>query len=116
MADLVRSVVDRALGLLAVEQRGSLFERETLGLDDEEVQERELKREPAAVDNVVLPAKLAKRDRVDVLVEDEGQRDDEVEDVEALGTECERQDFDRVRDDERREGETRGGKKSVSDY
>jgi hypothetical protein len=51
---------------------------------------------------VVLPAELAERDRVGILVEDEGQRDGEVEDVEALGAECVRQDLDRVGNDERR--------------
>ena len=38
--------------LLAVEQRGSLLERPALRLDDEEVQEAELEREPRAVDDL----------------------------------------------------------------
>jgi hypothetical protein len=46
-------------------------------------------------------------DRVDVLVEDEGDGDDEIEDVETLGAKVERQDLDGVRDDEGCEGDTR---------
>ena len=40
---------------------------------------------------------------VDVLVEDERERKREVEHREALGAQCERQDLDSVRHDERRE-------------
>ena len=43
---------------------------------------------------------------VDVLVEDEGQRDDEVEHVETLGTETVRENLDSVHDNEWREGKT----------
>jgi hypothetical protein len=53
------------------------------------------------VTHIVLPRNVVKRNRVDVLVEDERERDGEVEDVEALGTNGERQDLDGVRDDER---------------
>ena len=54
--------------------------------------------------HVVLPAELGEGDRVDVLVENEGDRDGQVEDVEALRTERVREDLKRVRDNERREG------------
>ena len=46
--NLVRDLVE-LLELLAVEERGGLFERPVPRLDDEEVQEDGLKREPAAV-------------------------------------------------------------------
>lgn len=52
---------------------------------------------------VVLPSQGVKCDRVDVLIKDEGERNDKVEDVEPFGTEVVWQDFDRVRDDEGRE-------------
>ena len=99
--------------LLAVEQSSGLFERTVPGLDDEQVDEHGLEREPAAVDDVVLPAQVAERAGVDVLVEDERERDGEVEDVEALGTEAVGQDLDGVRDDEGREGKTRSSYVSV---
>ena len=114
--------------ILAIEERGGLLEREALGLDDKEVKVRGLEREPAAVHDlfcaraesasgqgkgdkvserdtyVVLPADVLERNRVDVLVENEGDRDGQVEDVEALRTERVREDLKRVRDNERREG------------
>lgn len=55
--------------------------------------------------HVVLPAQLAERDGVDVLIEDEGQRDGEVEDGKALGAERVGQNFDSVADNEGREGD-----------
>jgi hypothetical protein len=55
---------------------------------------------------VVFPAERVERDRVDVLVEDEREGDDKVEDGEALGAELVGEDFERVGNDERGEGET----------
>ena len=52
---------------------------------------------------VVLPANGLEGDGVDVLVEDKGDRDREVEHVVALCTEREWEDLERVRNDERRE-------------
>jgi hypothetical protein len=54
---------------------------------------------------------VLKSDRIDVLVENEGNRDDEVKDVKALGAKVVRQNFNGVRDDERREGQTEYQKK-----
>ena len=100
MANIVRSVTESTGNVLAIEKRGGLLEREALRLDDEEVAEYELKREPRAVDDIVLPSDVLEGDRVDVLVEDEGERDREVEDVEALRAQRVRQDLNRIRDDE----------------
>lgn len=97
---------NNVLSLLAVEQRCGLLERPALRLDDEDVAEHGLEHEPDTVHNlrgiqhrcghqpamithVVLPLEVLERDRIDVLVEDERQRDGEVEDVEALGPERE---------------------------
>lgn len=103
MADLVSGVAESTRGVLAIEQRRGFLEGKTPRLDDEEVAEDELEGDPAAVHNVVLPAELLERDGVDILVEDEGEGDGEVEDVETLGTEAVRKDLDGVGDDERSE-------------
>ena len=84
----------------------SAWQTHVLGLDDEEVAECELESDPAAVDDVVLPGDVVERDRVDVLVEDEGEGDGEVEDVETLGTERVGQDLNSVGNNERGEGQT----------
>ena len=63
-----------------------------------EVDISELEHEPAAVDDVVLPADRVEGDGVNILVEDERERDGEVEDDESLGTECVRENLDGVRD------------------
>ena len=55
---------------------------------------------------VVSPADGIEGDRVDVLVENERERDGEVENGETLGTEREGQDFNGVGDDKRGEGNT----------
>ena len=57
---------------------------------------------------VVLPCNGIEGDGVDVLVENKGDGDDEVEDVETLGTETVWQDLDGVHDDEWRECKTGG--------
>lgn len=106
MANVVHSVADGTRCVLAVEQGGSLLERETLRLDDEEVEEDELEGDPAAVDDIVLPAQIIEGDGVNVLVEDEGKGDGEVEDAQTFCTEAVGQDFDCVSDDERAEGQT----------
>ncbi len=54
---------------------------------------------------VVFPGDGIEGDRVDILVEDEGKGDGEVENRESFGTERVRQDLDSVGDDERGEGE-----------
>lgn len=86
-----------------IEQCGSLFERASPCLKDEQVAVRGFEDEPAAVYDVVFPCDMFECDGVDVLVEDEGKGNDEVEDVETLGTDGERQDFDGVGNDEGRE-------------
>lgn len=67
--------------------------------------------------HVVLPTNVAECDRVDILVEDERKRDGEVEDVETLGTEMERQNLDGIGNDQRSERKTRytGSQYPVSD-
>jgi hypothetical protein len=50
---------------------------------------------------------MLESDRIDILVEDEGDGDHEVEDVEALSAKVERQNLNGVRDDERCKGETK---------
>jgi len=86
------------LGGLTIEECSGFLEGKILGLDDEEVEEDKLEGEPAAVDNVVLPGDGTKSDGVNVLVEDKREGDTEVEDVEALGTECVGQDLNGVGD------------------
>ena len=56
---------------------------------------------------VVLPGKFAQCNRVDVLVEDERDGNDEVEDVETLRTKTVRENLDSVHDDEGCECKTR---------
>lgn len=111
MTNFVNGIVEVLLGVLAIEEGGSFFERKALGFDDHEVAERKLERNPAAVHDlraitcekgvhiprekedtyVVLPGNGTQGDRVDVLVEDNRQRDGEVEDVETLCTKLVRQ-------------------------
>lgn len=116
---MVRDFVD---GVLAIEQRRRLLQRPVLGLHDVEPQKDEFECEPANVHElgrrrrlvstvvrygctlsatyVVLPSQGLQCDRVDVLVKDEGDRNDKAEDVEPFGTETVWQDFDRIRDNE----------------
>ena len=54
VADLVTDSGDRVLGIVAVEQRGSLFERQIFGLDNEQRDEDELECQPAAVDDLAI--------------------------------------------------------------
>ena len=53
--------VDLRGRVLAVEQGGGLLERQTLCLDDEEVQEHELERDPADVYNLQEQSQWCKR-------------------------------------------------------
>ena len=53
---------------------------------------------------------MVERNGVDVLVEDEGEGNDEVEDVEALRTQAVRENFDGVGDDEWCESKTNSEK------
>ena len=54
VADLVTDSGDRVLGIVAVEQRGSLLERQIFGLDNEQRDEDELECQPAAVDDLAI--------------------------------------------------------------
>lgn len=56
--------------------------------------------------HVVLPADLLHCDGVDILIEDKGNGDRKVEDVEALGTERVGENLNGVGDDEWSEGKT----------
>ena len=60
---------------------------------------------------VVLPADRAKSDGINVLVEDEGEGDDEVEDGEALGTEAVGKNLEGVGVNQGREGDVVRGVK-----
>jgi len=58
-------------GVFSVEVLGHLLERSVAGFDVEEVDDAEFESEPAAVNDVVFPADLAKSDGVDVRVEED---------------------------------------------
>ena len=111
-------------GIFSIEQGSGLFERTVLGLNDdcrnrisktEPIEERErgrteveihpLKGKESNINNVILPSELAKSDRVDILIEDEGERDRKVEDRETLGAELIRENLDSIGDDKRRKGD-----------
>ena len=87
-------------GLIPIEHSRRLFESAVLRFNDENIAIDKLKGDPAYIDDVVLPCDIVEGDRVDVLVEDEGHRDREVEDVEPLCADGEGQNLDGVRDDE----------------
>ena len=91
--------------LLTIEQRGGLLKSAVLGLDNEDDHERQLECEPHAVDDVVLPAELREGDGVGVLIEDERERDGEVEHGETLGAELVGKNLDGVGDDKRTVGD-----------
>ena len=94
------AVVDLGDLIVTIEQRGGLLESAVLGLHNEDDHERQLECEPHAVDDVVLPAELREGDGVGVLIEDERERDGEVEHGETLGAELVRKNLDGVGDDE----------------
>lgn len=87
-------------GLIPIEHSRRLFESAVLRFNNENIAIDKLKGDPANIDDVVLPCDIVEGDRVDVLVEDEGHRDREVEDVEPLCADGEGQNLDGVRDDE----------------
>jgi hypothetical protein len=126
---VVLDVRDADLGVVAVEDAGDFFESgapvvsglvdirrrqrlwggNVLGLDVEEVDESELDGDPASVNAVELPLTALPGavygDRVDVVVDDEGNVDGDVHDHHALGTQLEGQDLDGVGDKETGPGE-----------
>jgi hypothetical protein len=95
---------DRFRGFLAIEQRRSLLECAVLGFDDKKVEESELKGQQDNIDdlatrysdlrltrskdetNVIFPPQNVQGNRIDILIEDKRQGDDEAEDREAFGT------------------------------
>jgi len=91
--------------VFTIKEGGCLLERTVLGLNEEEVEEDKLEAEPGDVDNVVFPSKLVKGDGVDILIENERQRDGEVEEGESLCSDGVRKNFDGVGDNERGEGD-----------
>ena len=72
------------------------LKRSVSGFDIEEVDHGKLDGQPDIVDNVVLPANIAKRDGVDILVEPERDIDGKEHDGETLGADVEGQDLDAV--------------------
>lgn len=56
---------------------------------------------------IIFPGQMLKGDRVDILVEDEGEGNGKVEDGETLSAKLVGQDLNSVRYDEGREGETK---------
>lgn len=88
-----------AWSVVTIEQRCSLLKRETPSFDDKQVAERELKSDPAAIDDIVLPPNAPESDWIDVLVEDDRNGDDEVEHVESFGAKAVWQDLDGIGDD-----------------
>lgn len=112
---LVGTTDDSFERLLTIEQCSRLLECAVLRLDDEEVDEHELEGDPTTVHDVVMPRDVLECDGVDVLVEDERQRDSEVEDRETLGADRVGQDFNGVGHDERSESNTRNKNVSISE-
>ena len=75
---LVSDVFDVLYDFLSIEQGRSLLERLALCLDEEEEDVDELEEEPAAVDNVELPAKGLECNRVHKLVRRDANSDRQV--------------------------------------
>ena len=119
----VRDLMER---IGTVKEGRGLLQRPVLRLHDKEPQEHNLECEPAYVHelstregrvsvahgpqtqratHIVFPPQRVQRDRVHVLVKYERDRDDKIEEAEALGTEMEWQDLDCVRNGERGERE-----------
>lgn len=89
---------------LAIEVLGNLLERSVAGLDVEEVDNDELDSDPDVVDNVVLPGDVLERNRVDVLVEEEGDVNHQEHGGHTLGAEAVRQNLSGVTDEKTRPG------------
>lgn len=86
-----------------VEDLGDLLEHSTSGLWVEEVDADDRDDEDTDVDEVVLPGQGLEGNRVDILVEEEGGGDEEVEHGQSLSSKGEWQDLDRVCDCQTRE-------------
>jgi len=76
-----------------------------LRLNDEQVAVNELEQDPDNIDDIVLPTDLSQGNGVNVLIEDQTERNDKVETVESLGTDMVGENFDSVGNDERSEGD-----------
>lgn len=85
-------------GAVAVEDLCDFLQRETFGLDVVPEDDGDFKRQPAAVDNVILPANSIEGNGVSIGVEEKSQVDEEEHGREALGTEAVRKNLARVRD------------------
>lgn len=84
MACLGRSSIAANDGSVPVEVLGDLLERCVLGLDEPLPDDESLEGDPADVDEIVLPGNSCQGDGVDVLVEPEGDVDEQEHDSEAL--------------------------------
>lgn len=119
MCDLY-PLCDLFQSFLTIEEGGGFLKRSVFGLDEEEPKEDELEGEPADVYDlkhdpnkkkkrnraspclktyVVLPRQGIECNWVYILVKNERKRDDEVENVEAFGTDVVGQNFNGVGDD-----------------
>jgi hypothetical protein len=83
LSNLVGSLLSVEQGRDFLEGKGAVLAQ---SLDNGEVEVSELEGEPDTVDNVVFPVEGVHGDRVDVLVEDEGTVDTDLEDKETLGS------------------------------
>lgn len=83
-----------------VEEHGSLLQRRAFSLQEIQSDEPKFKDEPFDVNEVVHPSKFLQSNQVHVLIEDETQCNSEAHGSEALGTDLEWQDLDRVGDEE----------------
>jgi len=79
-----------------IELSSNLFRLHALRLDDDEVQEDDLKAEPADINDITPPSPAVESDRIKIFIEDEANVDSQVEDVEILSARMFGQDFDGV--------------------
>lgn len=79
--------------VIAIEVLGDFLHGSIPGFDQEGVDNEDLRSKEDAVDNVILPANGVEGNRVDVLVEEEGRGDAEVQPGETLGTETVGENF-----------------------
>lgn len=84
VARLCRSSIATNDGRVPVEVLGDLLERGVLGLDEPLPDNERLEGDPADVDEVVLPSNSLQGDGIDVLIEPEGDVDEQEHDSEAL--------------------------------
>lgn len=77
---LLGSRIGLVLKFLTLEHEGKLFERTTHGLGEHEVHEDDLKCEPAAIRDEVLPANVLETDGVDEGCEETSQTTKQLED------------------------------------